>query len=306
MIKNDYIMDVMPTVLADSLKECIRDWNKLKEIRIRVGQPVLINYNDKECMIGTDGFKEVGDKGIISADETIVNDTVDLMSNHSLYAVEDQLRKGFITIKGGNRAGITGHAVISDGTIKTIRNISSINIRVAHDVINCANYIMPKIKNKGNVNNTLIVSPPGGGKTTMLRDVIRQLSKGGYNVSVVDERQEIAACVDGKSYYDLGPRTDTIDACPKDEAIDMLVRSMAPDVIAVDEIGLREDASKLVQAALSGVSVIATAHGNSLDDIKRNRCLGRLIEDNYFSCIVILAKKPIPGTLVTMYVSEEL
>ena len=200
-------------------------------------------------------------------------------------------------MQGGHRVGITGNAVIKDGKVTNINYVSSLNFRIAKQVLGASNKIINYVLNEeeNSIYSTLIVSPPGVGKTTILRDLIRKLSNGieqinysGINVGVVDERGEIAAMYKGVAQNDIGIRTDVIDNMPKPEAMRLLVRSMAPDLIACDEIGSLEDITAIDYAMCSGVKGIFTAHGNSLEEINRNMELAKLLNKHIFERIILL------------------
>ena len=186
-----------------------------------------------------------------------------------------------------------GQAVMDNKSIKSVKHISFINIRIAHQIKGCANEVLPYIYNDERVLHTLIISPPGGGKTTLLRDMVRCISDGngickGMNVGVVDERSEIAACYMGVPQNDVGIRTDILDACPKAEGMLMMLRSMNPKVIAVDEIGGREDIDVISYVINSGCSILATVHGYSIDDIRTKPVLRKLVDEKAFERYIVL------------------
>ena len=176
----------------------------------------------------------------------------------------EQLKQGFLTIRGGHRVGICGTVVMDHDKVKTIRHISGLNIRVAHEVKGCADILYSRCTRMGKLIPTLIISPPGCGKTTLLRDMIRKISDEGQTVGVVDE---LGACYQGVAQNDLGIQTDVMDACEKGQGMNMLIRSMAPDVIAVDEIGSKEDVEALFFCAYRGCSILATAHGKNKESL---------------------------------------
>lgn len=218
----------------------------------------------------------------------------------SIYSYRKQICDGYITIRGGNRVGIVGSAVVDNGQVININYISSLNFRIASQRIGCSNKVIEDIidNENDNIYNTLIVSPPGCGKTTLLRDIIRNISNGikvigfsGKTVGVVDERGEIAAMYKGIPQNDIGIRTDVIDNMPRPEAMRILVRSMAPDVIACDEIGSVEDIKAINYAMCSGVKGIFTVHGKDLEEINRNTELSKLLKNNVFERIIILNPK---------------
>lgn len=264
------------------------DITKLSEIRLRSFMPLIIRYDGSDRFITPEGKLDMHEKYAYRVSSEDIKETFVFLSDYSVYAFEEEMKCGYITIAGGHRVGIAGKAVISDGRIKNMRYISFINIRVAHECIGCAEHIMDYISPYGNALNTLIVSAPGVGKTTLLRDIIRQLSSGsknypGKNVGVVDERSEICACYHGIPQNDVGIRTDVIDACPKAEGIMMLVRSMSPEIIAVDEIGTDRDMKAVLYSMTCGCKVIATIHGSGIEDAGKNFYL-----ENAFDRIIVL------------------
>lgn len=291
------LIRILPQALRNGIRQGVKEPTGLNEIRLRTGMPVYVKYKSKEYMLATNGFCDQSGTSKIVFTEGMMKEAVEYISNYSLYALEEEIGQGFITVHGGHRAGICGRAVIVDGRVKTLRNISSINIRVAHEVYGCSAKVMQYLFNKDRFINTLIISPPGAGKTTLLRDVIRSLSEKGYTIGVADERSEIAAMYQGIIQNQLGTRVDVLDGCPKYPGIQMLIRSMAPDIIAVDEIGSRNDVVALKMAAVSGCRILASAHGGGIDDVKRNTELGELLEQGYFKRVVCLKADPEPGTI---------
>ena len=225
-----------------------------------------------------------------------------IFSRHSLYAFEDEIRQGFLTIEGGHRVGIAGKAVTEGSGLRTIRDISSLNIRLAHEKPGCGDPVLPWLYENGRLQNTLILSPPGAGKTTLLRDVVRQVSNGnrygpGLQTAVVDERSELGACFKGVPQCDLGMRTDVMDGCPKALGMVMMIRSMAPGAVAVDEIGDREDLEALRYVMKCGCRILATVHGSSPEDLKKKPVLAEMVREGMFSRYVALSRRLGPGTV---------
>ncbi len=304
--KREEILKIFSINLRKIIAELVIDFELLQEIRLRVNGPLMLVYNNKEYFVSRD-HRIITDKTgayIVSLNE--VRETMEYISNYSLYAFEDEIRQGFITIQGGHRVGIAGKTIIEAERIKNIKHISFINIRLSHQVKGCGDKVMPYIINQNTIFHTLIISPPRCGKTTLLRDVIRQLSNGvstihGLNVGVVDERSEIGACYMGIPQNELGIRTDILDCCPKVEGMMMLIRSMSPSIIAVDEVGSRDDIEAIEYVMNCGCKLIATVHGSSIDDIKNKPILGRMVREKIFERYIILNNKGRVGNLEEIY-----
>ena len=261
--------------------------SKVQEIRVRLGQPITFKYLNKEFV--TD----------ILADEKMILSLLENFTNNSVYAVQSEINSGFITIKGGHRIGISGTCIFENGKIKNIRYISSLNIRVAHEIKGCSEKLINALYNNY-FENTWILSSPGSGKTTLLRDMIRYLSILGNNISVVDERSEIAAMYKGIPQNDLGPRTDVMNNCRKDIGIRMMIRSMAPSIIATDEIGDNKDIDAIYEANFAGIKLLLTAHGDDLKDVPK-----KLLQNKLFKNIVILKNQNKPGVVEKIYKLQE-
>ncbi len=233
------------------------DFEDLQEIRLRIQAPLLLTYRNNEYYLSRSGQLCVVREDAFIVTRNELKETMEFVSNYSIYAYEEEIRQGFLTIQGGHRIGIAGKTLTHQQTVKGMKYISFLNIRICHEVKGCADPLMPYIRTEHQVRQTLIISPPRCGKTTLLRDVIRQLSngeeqKGGFTVGVVDERSEIGACYMGEPQNDVGIRTDILDCCPKAEGMMMLVRTMSPQVIAVDEIGSRQDLEAMEYVVNSG------------------------------------------------------
>ncbi len=281
---------------------------RINEIRLRIGQPVIIETDEGEMFIS-----ETGQPALIGQAyrvcERDIKETLEYISNYSLYAYEEELKNGYITIPGGNRIGICGRTVVDLNGVKTMRNIGSVNIRMAHEVSGCSDCYMEKLFENNEICNTMIISPPCSGKTTMLRDIVRNLSNGfashtGQCVGVVDERSEIAACCYGVPQNNVGIRTDVMDGCPKSYGMIMLIRSMAPKVIAVDEIGSREDVEALEYCVNCGSRMLVTIHGSSIKEIQGKKLLERLFEKKIFNRFIVLSGMPKKGSVAGIYNAE--
>ena len=286
-------------VLAKPIVQCLEEerilFDHIQEIKLRIGKPLIIIYRGKERM-----WKDV----IVTKEE--IKETLEYISNYSLYAYEHELKQGFITIEGGHRVGMAGQVIMEEGKIKNLKYISSINLRISHEVKNCADKIFPYITYNKQMYHTLLISPPRCGKTTLLRDIIRQVSDGnmwvkGCTVGVVDERSELGGCYLGNPQNEMGVRTDILDRCPKAEGMIMLIRSMAPQVIAVDEIGAQEDVHAIEYAMHCGCKMLATAHGYSMEEIQRKLIFEKLVQERRFERYVILSNRYQIGGIEAVY-----
>lgn len=279
--------------------------SKTEEIRLRYSRPLIICWAGGESYLGEEGPVAVPSEAYQLSGEDLKK-TIELISSYSLYAFEEEISKGYLTIPGGHRVGLAGRTAVEKGAIKIIRDINACNIRIARQVKGAGERVFPFLIDRrvGRVLHSLIISPPQGGKTTLLRDLARIISDGigilgqrGQKVGIVDERSEIAGCFRGIPQLDIGLRTDVLDACPKAEGIMLMLRSLSPQVIITDEIGRREDALAVEEAVHAGVTVIASAHGSSLEDVMQRPILRELLEKNYFERLVFLSNKRGPGTL---------
>ena len=277
--------------------EVIKNLREISEIRIRVNKPVLIYLNGKEKILGKNGEIQEEETEARFLSESELNELVDHWCQNSRYAFENQTKQGFLTLKYGHRVGICGEPVLDDkDTIQRIKYISSVNIRIAHEKKGVAEKILPYLYEKNRVKNLLIISPPGAGKTTMLRDLIRIISDGnsrarGQNVALIDERKEIAACYQGIPQLEIGKRTDIMDGCSKIKGMRMVLRSMSPDVIAVDEIGEEQELSFICHILQSGSSIIASVHGDSYEKIRTKKMFRKIFQNDYFELILELKKE---------------
>ena len=271
--------------------------NQAEEIRLKKGRPVMVYFNDGGYFIDEHARLCNNDNNAVIVDSHDMNEAIELMCESSLYAFEDCLKQGYITVSGGHRVGICGSAVLENGIISSQKNISSLNYRLAREVLGIARPLIPHCIKNGQILNTLIISPPGCGKTTLLRDLIRLISQQGYRVSVADERNEISAVYNGYIGYDLGNSTDVLEGASKSEAMLILLRTMSPQVIATDEIGQKEDINAITKAISSGVGVIATVHSKDLNTLKE----AGISWIDKFNCFITLSHRNGPGTIEEVY-----
>lgn len=276
--------------------------NQVQELRVRQGQPILAYGVFGELVLTSGGLASNWSQHLVARPEQ-VRHLLATISQNSIYALEAELRSGYVTMAGGHRVGLSGRAVTENGRVRTLKYISGFNIRLARQVIGCSSNLLPSLFTADKqLCSTLLVAPPQGGKTTLLRDLVRSLSwgKDGYRAHklvVVDERSELAACYQGVPQLDVGPRVDVLDACPKAEGMMMALRSLSPEVLVTDEIGRREDAEAIEEALHCGVTILATAHGSSWDELLRRPALKDLLLRGSFSRFVFLSTRKGPGTI---------
>lgn len=323
----DNILIKLPESMRDRIEKLpAQTLQQLEEIRIRTNTDTLLISGGREYSLRD------GDEITAEVLEEILNRLLD----YSYYAYEEELSRGYITIEGGHRVGICGRVTLENGQVHLIKDVSSLNIRRSREITGASEKILgavlspakapaesvpnagisagcgddrspapsdlfgvcPSAADYGRmvVRNTLIISPPKCGKTTMLRDLARNLSNAGFRIGICDERSEIAGCYDGKISYDLGPRTDVLDGCPKADGILMLIRAMSPDVVMTDEIGKPEDAAAIRSALSAGVKIITTIHGSSFEDAAKS-AVGSLITDHVFETLIFLSAQPVTGTV---------
>ncbi len=266
------LVTVFPTSIRPRMRKI--NWDGLEEIRVRIGWPVELIYgNHNEWLGNYDSM----------IDRQCLDEMLNYITGYSIYALEEEIKQGYITFSGGHRIGITGHATYealrdtNEPKIKSLVDIGGLNIRIAHERKGCAEKIIPFLKDGKSIYNTIFFAAPGIGKTTYLRDAIRILAED-KKICVIDERGEIAACVDGKPQNDMGKRCDVLDSCPKELGMKMVLRSMSPEIIAVDELGKEDEFSMLHQMRCSGVKVLGTMHAGDIEQVLRNPMIRKCVE----------------------------
>lgn len=307
------IYSILPPRLADLFKKIPPVIvQQITEVRIRMQRPLIAVLGNQDIFIGLEGEITENQQLAYQCGAEDLAQLVQLISKNSLYACEQELRSGYFTITGGHRVGVAGQAIMENGRLKALKNISSVNLRIAREVAGCADAILPYLIDRERLMSSLIISPPRCGKTTILRDIVRQISDGipsipckGVQVGIVDERSEIAACQQGVPTMNIGCRTDVLDGCPKAIGMLMLIRSMSPAIIITDELGREEDATAVREALHAGIAVITTVHGDNEIDVARRPYIGELIRERFFDRYIILANKPRIGTLKKVIEAKE-
>ncbi len=288
-------------IFARGIREILQksglDLSRLQEIRLRADRPLLLRYESLEYGVTPEGALTKRPECGVCVNSRELEETLEHVSGYSLYAFDEELKQGFLTIPGGHRVGVAGRLVMEDGRVRCIRHISYVNIRLSHQVKGCADSVMRYLVSGGQLCHTLVISPPRCGKTTLLRDMIRQISDGtpylgGMTVGVVDERSELAGAYLGMPQNDLGLRTDVLEGGLKAESMMMLLRSMSPQVIAVDEIGGSEDCRALENVFHCGCRLIATVHGVSFEEIKKRPLLRGMLREQMFERYIVLEGDP--------------
>ena len=258
--------------------------SQIEELRLRVGLPM--------AAVLPEGERALAGPPVTQQE---LEQLLELASRASVHAVLDQLSRGYLTVQGGHRVGLCGSVALEDGAVRTIRKLSSAAVRVARQFPGAAEEVLPSLLEGRRLESALILAPPGLGKTTLLRDLVRAVSAGEgappRRVGVADERGEIAALFDGVPQLDVGPRTDVMEGCPKAWGLMTLLRGMNPQVLAVDEITAPEDVAALVSAAGCGVTLLATAHGAGREDLSRRKLYRGLLEEGVFRRLVRIRRE---------------
>ncbi|ETI67367.1 stage III sporulation protein AA [Neobacillus vireti] len=286
------ILNFLPKKIAELISQIPpNEKEKLEEIRIRMNRPVEMTLKGEPRFLSY----------LIQPEDAV--HLMNKISNFSIYTLEEELKRGYITVSGGHRIGLAGKVILEEGRVKAIRDISSFNIRIAREKVGIAEPLIPYLYQR-NWMHTMVIGPPQTGKTTLLRDIARIISSGnrakGFQarkVGIVDERSEIAGCVNGVPQLTFGHRLDVLDACPKAEGMMMMIRSMSPEVLIADEIGRMEDAEAIQEAVHAGIKLITTTHGTSMEEIRKRPSLRAIIDQRIFERFVILSREAGPGTI---------
>lgn len=285
------VLELLPEQIKGILEKAEITEHELRELRLRSGRGLYAETAEGGCFLGRDGRRTSSEKEAYYVTGENIKTATELLTGYSVYAFEEEMRQGYFTVEGGHRIGVAGRVLAEAGRVLRMKYISFLNLRIAHECKGCGEELYRQLYGAGRLYHTLLFAPAGCGKTTFLRDLIRLLSEAGVTVGVADERSELAASRHGVPGHDVGPRTDVMDGCPKAVAMQMLLRSMTPQVLAADEIGLEEDVRAIRTAAGSGCKVLASAHGGSLLEVRQNPMLKALWEERRFERYVELERQ---------------
>lgn len=270
------VLRLFPNHLSTEIQSTIKELNRTpEELRIRIGQPPVIRWCGGELLCNGSAVTE--------------NDLTHIVlnaTNGGFHAAIDSIQKGYLRLSGGCRMGLCGDGSAQGGTIRNIRHITSVCIRIAAEQFGCADQILPQLLHP-NFENTMIIAPPGAGKTTLLRELIRSLSNMGYYLGVADERGELSGFHQGKPVFDLGQRTDIMTGIRKQQAAMMLIKTMSPDILAMDEITALQDTGAITEAIGCGVGLLTTLHGYDLSALHKPS-FAPIFETNAFQQAILI------------------
>lgn len=292
MLKN-----ILPTNIFQILSQAVK-FSKLYEIRLRINQPICINYCNQFYFLSLEGLTNLEENALI-CNKSLIDSVILKASNFSLYSINEDIKRGYITLKNGIRIGVVGEVVSENEIIKTIKDFNALNIRIPHEVKNCSLNVLNYLIENGQVMNTLIVSSPCGGKTTFIRDICYQISNKNYpiNILLLDERNEISATNKGVPTMNVGKFTDILLFSNKKMGFENGIRSMSPNLIVTDEIANKEDCESLIFACNCGVNLLATTHAKNIEELKEKNAFNEILRKKIFKRFVILSQKNGAGTI---------
>lgn len=282
---------ILPSFINNALENL--DYNLLQEIHLRNNNPIIIVYNSQKRYLLNGNLN-------IKITKKDLDDIIFKASNFSIYSIQNQIKEGYITLKNGIRIGLSGEFAYDNHNIK---NLYSLNIRIPHQIHNCSKNIFNKLFDDKKFLNTLIISPPGAGKTTMIRDILFQFNKINeiYNISLIDERNEISSLIDGIPSLDIGQYCDIISHINKEKAAFLAIKNLNPDIVVTDEISSIEDINTINKIANMGISILASIHAENINDLLKKENFNNLIENFSFERYVILSKKNMIGEIVGVF-----
>lgn len=297
MEQSESLLQIFPVHMRTLWEGCVACYDALQEIRLRADKKILLQYQGQEMYLDIRGRLCRKAESGITISQSEIDEILQNICNYSIYAFEDEIRQGFLTVQGGHRIGLTGQVVMEDEQrVRILKHISCMNIRISHQVMGAADSVLPYLYQEGRFLNTLIISPPGCGKTTLLRDIVRQVSDGncygrGITVGVVDERSEVGGSYMGVVQNNIGLRTDLLDGCPKVVGMMMLIRSMAPAVVAIDELGGEEDMKAMQKVSACGSRMLATVHGEGVMELMERPHFKALFSEKMFQRYIVLKRQ---------------
>lgn len=289
--------NILPTNIFEILSKTLK-FAKLYELRLRVNQPICVNYANNFYFLSLEGLTNLEENAIICS-KNLIDSVVLKASNFSLYTINEDIKRGYITLNNGIRIGLVGEVVSENDIVKTIKDFNALNIRIPHEVKNCSLNVINYLIENGQVLNTLIVSSPCGGKTTFIRDLCYQISSRNFplNILLLDERNEISATNKGFSTMNVGKFTDVLLYSTKKMGFENGIRSMSPNIIVTDEIANKEDCDGLLYASNCGINLIATTHAKDISDLKEKNIFNEIIRKKIFKRFVVLSRKNGAGTI---------